>query len=261
MRPPNWFTGHRRKVQDRCADRGGAALLMRAHWSRSGEQGIAHTGFQYSERCESLAGVGANLTEKRAGAGAFMGPAGRRIRAATARMNAISASDVPIAHTPPGGWGDTMPRPILARCTEPLVSGAPDLRGLWIVVAVEVDGVPDPAHRALGHRQRVEQCGDRLVVTAGGVIHDMRCDGTVANGVHDVAEFDFSTAITVVASYEDGVHVLRPQGMPVEVTRRRDGDQMVWTYPGFTAHLERLGPPDMQPQGTCLDRGTPASPV
>ena len=155
-------------------------------------------------------------------------------------------SDIPVAHTPPGGYGSVMPPPVLACCTEALVDDAPDLRGMWCVVAVETEDGPAPDHPVLGHVQRVEQCGDRLVVTAGGVVHDMRCDGTEANGVNDVAEFDHATPISVVATYEDGVHVLRPVGLPgVEVTRRRDGDRMVWTYLGFTAALERLGPPDM----------------
>jgi hypothetical protein len=151
------------------------------------------------------------------------------------------ASSIPVAHTPPGGYGREMPAPVLAGCTEPLAAGAPDLRGTWVTVSVEVDGQPVTDHRAIGHVQRIEQCGDRLVVTAGGVVHDMRCDGTEANGVHDVAEFDFATPITVVASYEDGVHVLRPVGLPgIEVTRRLDGDDLVWTYVGFTARLERV---------------------
>jgi hypothetical protein len=159
----------------------------------------------------------------------------------------IVAADIPVAHTPPGGYGDTMPPPVLAACTEPLVAGAPDLRGLWRVVAVEVEGHVVPDHRALGHLQRIEQCGNRLVVTAGGVVHDMRCDGTEANGVHDVAELDHATSITVVATYEDGIHVLRPVEIPIEVTRRLDGEAMIWTYLGFTARLERLGPPEMAP--------------
>ncbi len=134
-----------------------------------------------------------------------------------------------------------MPAPVLARCTEALVSGAPDLRGTWRVVEVERGGDVVTDHPVLGHVQRVEQCGDRLVVTGGGVIHDMRCDGTQEHGVHDVAEMDYTTPITVVATYEDGVHVLRPVGLPgIEVTRRREGDQMVWTYLGFTARLERM---------------------
>ena len=101
-----------------------------------------------------------------------------------------------------------------------------------------------PDHRALGHVQRIEQCGRPIVVTGGGVVHDMRCDGTIEHGVHDVAEFDKQTEITVVATYEQGVHVLRPVGLPIEVTRRRDGDDMIWDYVGFTARLQRLDPPE-----------------
>jgi hypothetical protein len=155
--------------------------------------------------------------------------------------------DIPVAHTPPGGYGDRFPAPILSGCDEPLVAGAPDLRGLWQVIEVSANDEVLPDHRALGHVQRIEQSGDRMVVTAGGVIHDMRCDGTAEHGVHDVAEFDKRTEITVVATYEHGVHVLRPVGIPIEVTRRRDGAHMVWDYVGFRARLRRLGPPDMQP--------------
>lgn len=96
-------------------------------------------------------------------------------------------------------------------------------------------------HPVLGQRQRVEQCGNRLVVTAGGIIHDMTCDGTEEHGVHDVAQIDYSTPIVVAASYEHGVHVLRPRDMPLTVTRRLDGDVMVWNYGGlFEARLERI---------------------
>lgn len=161
-----------------------------------------------------------------------------------------TSRSIPVAHTPPGGYGPAMPPPVLAGCDEPLPPSAPDLRGLWRVVAVEVDGHPVDEHPVLGHRQRIEQCGDRLVVTAGGVVHDMRCDGTEANGVHDVAEFDFVTPITVVASYEDQVHVLRPVGLPgVEVRRWRSGDDLMWRYLGFTARLERQGDPATTPPG------------
>jgi hypothetical protein len=155
----------------------------------------------------------------------------------------VTADAIPVAYTPDGGWTGAMPAPVLADCTEPLVAGAPDLAGLWAVVEVEAEGQVVEDHPALGAVQRVEQCGDRLVVTASGIIHDMRVDGTEANGVHDVAEFDKTTPITVVATYEDGVHVLRPVGLPLEVTRRRDGAQMVWDYLRFTARLDRIGEP------------------
>jgi hypothetical protein len=134
-----------------------------------------------------------------------------------------------------------MPPPVLAGCDEPIVVGAPDIRGLWEVFEVEVGGEVVEDHPVLNQRQRVEQCGDRLVVTAGGIIHDMRCDGTKEHGVHDVAQIDYSTPIVVVASYESGTHVLRPIDMPLHVTRRLDGDVMVWDYGGFfVARLERV---------------------
>lgn len=154
-----------------------------------------------------------------------------------------SIDSIPVAYTPEGGYGDHVPEPILAGCTDPLVAGAPDLRGWWRTVEVLVDGRPQPGHPASGHLQRIEQAGDRIVVTGGGVVHDMRCDGTVEHGVHDVAEFDKVTEITVVATYEDGVHVLRPVGMPIEVKRWREGPDMMWQYVGFTARLELQGPP------------------
>ena len=162
-------------------------------------------------------------------------------------VSTVTVATPDVAHTPPGGYGDTLPPEILAGCRDPLPVGAPDLRGLWQVTSVEVDGLPDHGHRVVGRFQRIEQSGDRIVVTGGGVVHDMRCDGTVENGVHDVAERDYTTPITVVATYEDGVHVLRPVGMPIEVRRRRDADQMVWDYVGFTARLDRIGDTEARP--------------
>ena len=150
-----------------------------------------------------------------------------------------SVDEVPVAHTPLGGYRE-VPSPILVGCDEPLVAGAPDLRGVWQVVEVFAGGEVVADHPALRHVQRVEQAADRMVITAGGVIHDMRCDGTSEHGVHDVAEFDKQTPITVVATYEHGVHILRPVGLPVEVTRWRDGPDMIWDYVGFRARLQRL---------------------
>jgi hypothetical protein len=147
--------------------------------------------------------------------------------------------DIPVAHTPPGGYGDTMPPPILGDRNESLAPDAPDLRGTWSVTAVTVNGEPAPDHRIHTHVERIEQAGDRVVVTAGGVIHDMRADGTLAHGVHDVAGADFATQIHVVATFEDGVLVLRPDGLPgVEVRRWRERDELVWDYAGaFIARL------------------------
>ena len=113
----------------------------------------------------------------------------------------VNSDTSPVATTPTGGYGDTFPDPILSSCTEAIVDGAPDMRGLWQVVEVMVDGMLVPEHRILGSVQRIEQCGDRVTITAGGIIHDMRCDGTEEHGVNDVAEFDKQTPITVVATF------------------------------------------------------------
>ena len=68
------------------------------------------------------------------------------------------ALDIPKGNTP-GCSYTHFPLPILAECTEPLVDGADDIRGLW----QKVGG---------GHVERIEQCGRRVVVTSSGIIHD-----------------------------------------------------------------------------------------
>lgn len=151
----------------------------------------------------------------------------------------VSADDIPVAYTPTGGWTE-MPLPVLAACTEPLVDGAVDMRGTWEVVSVATAEGDAPGHKAIGAQQRTEQCGNRVVITAGGIIHDMRADGTEDGGVHDVAESDKTTPITVVATFEAGVHVLRPVGVPVEIKRWIEGDELVWEYVDFTARLDQV---------------------
>jgi hypothetical protein len=155
-----------------------------------------------------------------------------------------AVGEIAVAHTPPGGYGSTMPPPVLAGCREPIRAGAPDLRGTWRVVDLDSD---DPAFDGTGLRgyvERLEQAADRVVVTGGGVVHDMRADGTLEHGVDDVMAVDFTTRIRVAATFEDGALVLRPTGLPgVEVRRWRDGDQLLWHYAHrFTARLERTDP-------------------
>ena len=153
----------------------------------------------------------------------------------------MRADEIPVAYTPPGGWTE-MPAPVLGGCTEPLVEGAPDMRGTWQVVSVEwkAGDAPDPIPVA-DHVERIEQCGDRVVVTSAGIIHDMRADGTLEHGVHDVAAVG-GAEIAVVCTFENGVHVLRPDGLPgIEVTRHLEGDELVWDYgPAFTARMKRV---------------------
>jgi hypothetical protein len=195
----------------------------------------------------------------------------------------VTANDISVAHTPPGGYGDKFPEPVLATCTEPILEGAPDLSGLWKTVRAEQAeesssrvfsllrflfwktlGVerarrPVPAGDYIySYVERIEQCGNRIVDTGGGTIADARADGTKENGVHDVSAFDFKTPIEVVATYENGVFVLRPPHIPIEVTRRLDADgHMVWHRPDLgdrIVTLERIGGPCDTPPGTLWAR-------
>lgn len=145
----------------------------------------------------------------------------------------VKAADVPVAKTPRGGWtGGDWPAPALAGCDEPLVDGAPDLRGVWRVVKGPLTG----------HVERVEQAGNRVVITAGGVIHDMFVDGTLEGGVNDVGEA--GTQVSVAARFEDGRHNLYPgDKRVVAVTRYLDGDEMVWRWGPWRNRLRRLDAP------------------
>ena len=123
----------------------------------------------------------------------------------------MRSSEIPVAHTPPGGYGATFPPLILGDCTEQLVAGVPDLRGIWKTVSATRGGVQvPPDDRLMSYTERIEE-----------------------NGVHDVSVFDYTTPIHVVASYEDSVFVLLPVGMPgIEVTRQLDQNgNMIWQRP------------------------------
>lgn len=161
----------------------------------------------------------------------------------------MKSHQIPVAHTPPRGYGEKFPPLILGQCTGPLVQGAPDLRGIWRTIRAERDGVSVAADdRIMFYTERIEQCGNRIVDCGGGTIADARADGTEENGVHDVWVFDFKTPIHVIATFENGTFVLRPVGLPgIEVTRRLDADgHMIWTRPdlgGLKVTLERVSDP------------------
>ncbi len=153
------------------------------------------------------------------------------------------ADDVPLAYTPGcDGWLE-WPMPILSACTEPLPPGAPDLRGLW----------RDPTS---GHLERVEQCGDRVVVTSAGVIHDMRADGTLRNGVNDVS--GSCMRIRNQARYRDGVLEMDGFGLSfIRVRRWMEGDQLRWEHPQMGSHrMDRIcRVPEDRPRGLRSEAG------
>ena len=154
-----------------------------------------------------------------------------------------SVLEIPKASTPPGGYGEQMPPPILATCTDSLSVGVADFRGLWRAIDVRVNGeVAPPQLKVWQYLERIEQAGNRVVITAGGVVHDMCADGTFENGVNDVMAVDFKTPISVAATFENNVLVLRPRGFDgVEIKRWLDGENLMWEYStAFLVRLERV---------------------
>ncbi len=156
--------------------------------------------------------------------------------AASLDAASLKAVDIPVAKTPAQGWtGSDWPPPVLAGCDEPLVDGAPDLRGVWRVEKGPLKG----------HVERVEQGGDRVVITAAGIIHDMFANGTLEGGVNDVGEA--GTPVSVAARFEDGRLNLYPGDKRiVAVTRYLDGDEMVWRWGPWRNRLRRLDAPTDQ---------------
>ena len=91
------------------------------------------------------------------------------------------AADIPKGNTP-GCSYTHFPLPILAECTEPLVEGADDIRGLWQEVGN-------------GHVERVEQCGRRVVITSEGLIHDYGPNSTLGEDTNDTEGLVFGFRI------------------------------------------------------------------
>jgi hypothetical protein len=151
--------------------------------------------------------------------------------------------DIPVAHTPEGGWRGAMPPPVLAGCTEPLAEGAPDLRGMWQALSVERAGVPLPDHPLMRHVERIEQASDRVVITSEPVIHDMRADGTLDHGVSDVAGANLAP-IRVAAVFNGRRLDLHPFGIdpgrPPLVTREIVNGELVWNYAGVVVTMRRI---------------------
>ena len=150
-----------------------------------------------------------------------------------------SAVDIAKGNTPGCGY-DHFPLPVLAGCTEPLPPGADDIRGLWRGI--------EGGH--IGHVERVEQCGSRVVVTAAGIIHDYGPNSTAGLNTNDTEgsvlftaggrEFCARTSASMI--WEEGVLNFYVFGWGPQVVRRyRDGDQLIWEYAdGSKTRMERL---------------------
>ena len=148
------------------------------------------------------------------------------------------AVDIPKGNTP-GCSYDHFPGPILAECTEPMVEGANDLRGLWQAVSGRT-----------GHVERIEQCGSRTVVTSSGVIHDYGPNSTAGLNTDDteggvrfrIGNTTYCPRTSASMVWNDGVLDFHALGWgPVVVRRYMNGEQLVWEYvDGSVTRMERL---------------------
>lgn len=151
----------------------------------------------------------------------------------------LMARDIPKGNTP-GCRYEHFPLPILAQCTEPLVEGADDLRGLWIGVA--------GGH--VGHVERIEQCGNRTVVTTEGLIHDYGPNSSAGLNTNDVegsvlftvGDREYCGRSSASMVWNNGVLDFHAFGWgPVVVKRYRQGEQLVWEYiDGSKTYMDRI---------------------
>ena len=134
------------------------------------------------------------------------------------------ASDIPKGNTPGCSYSH-FPLPVLSECTEPLVEGADDIRGLWQAV----DG---------GHVERIEQCGRRVVVTSSGIIHDYGPNSTLGENTNDTEGVAFRLGGRAFCPRTSASMIWNQRVLdfhafgwgPVVVRRYLKGDQLVWEY-------------------------------
>jgi hypothetical protein len=149
------------------------------------------------------------------------------------------AADIPKGNTPGCGYAH-FPLPILAGCTEPLPEGAADIRGLWLGV--------EGGH--VGHVERVEQCGSRVVVTSSGLIHDygpnssagLNTNDTEGSVLFTVGDREFCVRSSASMIWNEGELDFHVFGWGPRVVRRYpDGEQLIWEYAdGSTTRMDRI---------------------
>jgi hypothetical protein len=158
---------------------------------------------------------------------------------ATLKGEGLLAKDIAKGNTP-GCRYDRFPAPILAACTEPLVPDAVDMRGLW----QGVDGA------RIGHVERIEQCGARVVVTSSGLIHDSGPNSTGGLTTNDtegavmfmLGDREYCPRTSAEMVWNQGVLDFHVFGWgPVVVRRYLENDQLVWEYAdGTTTRMTRI---------------------
>ncbi len=149
----------------------------------------------------------------------------------------LVADDVPQGHTPGCGY-EKFPMPILAGCTQPLPEGATDMRGLWVIK----EGSPGRP----GHFERIEQCGNRFVVTSSGLVHDMTTDGKLSGASNDVTGISLGSSgiclrSSATTEWVDGRLHFYALGLVHVVSRYIEDGEYKWDFPRFgTTTMERI---------------------
>lgn len=120
-----------------------------------------------------------------------------------------TSTEIPRINTPlnPFGYGNTYPNYFYTDCTTTIASGLPDLQGDWTEQAVTIGGAEFPAQADI-HTERIEQCGNRILIISAGVLHEVFIDDdSMYNGVNDV----------------------NPQGQPTHASGRFENSTLILT--------------------------------
>jgi hypothetical protein len=102
----------------------------------------------------------------------------------------------------------------------------------------------------VGHVERIEQCGNRTVVTTEGLIHDYGPNSSAGLNTNDVegsvlftvGDREYCGRSSASMVWNNGVLDFHAFGWgPVAVKRYRQGDQLVWEYiDGSKTYMNRI---------------------
>ena len=121
-----------------------------------------------------------------------------------------SATEIPRVNTPvvPFSYGEDYPEPYYTDCTTPITDGVPDFSGDWVETTVTING-EEIAAQPDTRRERIEQCGSRILIASDGVLHEVfEADNTMFNGVNDVDPTGIPVHLT--GRFEDDILILTP---------------------------------------------------
>ncbi len=146
-----------------------------------------------------------------------------------------SSSEIPRINSPvmPIGYGNSYPDYFYTNCNTPIATGLPDLQGDWSEETVVIGGEEFPAQTD-AHSERIEQCGDRVLIISHGILHEFfLTDDSMYHGVNDI----------------------NPQGQPIHASGRFENNTLILT-PIFPPQLG-ITVPDVTRELVQDDSGNP----